>query len=59
MSHLTGLSIGKENPTTTVYSNVTYGINLSTRIKKIDIGDYKWYEEVNLIKTIKIFMMIT
>ena len=57
--HLTGLSITKENPTTTLYSNVTYGKNLSVRNKKIDIGDYKWYEEVNLIKTSKMFMMIT
>ena len=35
----------------TIYSQVTYDYNLSISKKKVDIGEQKWYQYVNMDKT--------
>ena len=43
----------------TIYSQVTYGYNLSISKKKVDIGEQKWYQYVNMDKTKNCYMIIT
>ena len=43
----------------TIYSQVTYGSYLSISKKKLDIGEQKWYQYVNMDKTKNRYMIIT
>ena len=43
----------------TIYSQVSYGSYLSISKKKLDIGEQKWYQYVNMDKTKNRYMIIT